>query len=114
MSGIDPTAAAADLAMSQGRQSAVRSADTAVSSAHGKANIAQVKKSATDFEAVFASEMLSHMFEGVGADPMFGGGNGEEMFKSVLIDQYGKALAQTGKLGIADKVAAELIKAQER
>ena len=72
----------------------------------------QIRKSATEFEAVFASEMLSHMFQGIGADPMFGGGNGEEMFRSLLVDQYGHALARSGTLGIADKVAAELIKAQ--
>lgn len=114
MSGADLKAPTADLAMTQLRQSAAKAADPTAKVGNGKMDLAQIKKSATDFEAVFATEMLSHMFEGIGADPMFGGGNGEEVFKSMMIDQYGHAIARSGSLGIADKVAAELIKAQER
>ena len=107
MAGMSMTAPTADVAMMAARQYA------SAGSLHGKADMAQIKKSATDFEAVFASEMLSHMFQGIGTDPMFGGGHGEDMFRSMLIDQFGHSLAQSGKLGIADKVTAELIKAQE-
>ena len=114
MSGIDTSLPTPDLATMQLRQSTAKAADATLKTGHGKIDMAQIKKSASDFEAVFATEMLSHMFEGISADPMFGGGNGEEVFKSMMIDEYGHAIARTGSLGIADKVAAELIKTQER
>ena len=114
MSGADFGAPSADLAMMQMRQSAAKAADPAAKTAQGGPDIAKIKKSATEFEAVFATEMLSHMFEGVGADPVTGGGNGEEIYKSMMTEQYGQAIARSGKLGIADKITAELLKAQER
>lgn len=107
-------APSADVAMMQMRQSAASTAAPTAKSGNGAPDLAKIKKSATEFEAVFATEMLSHMFEGVGVDPVTGGGNGEEIYKSMMIEQYGKAIAHSGALGIADKVAAELIKAQEK
>lgn len=113
MSGTEIGAPGADMAMMQMRQSAANAA--APTAKAGQAtDIAKVRKSATEFEAVFATEMLSHMFEGIGANPVTGGGNGEEIYKSMMIEQYGQAIARTGTLGIADKVTAALIKAQER
>ncbi len=106
MASVDTMTANADIAMLAARQSPS-------AGLHGKADMAQIRKSATEFEAVFANEMLSHMFQGVGTDPMFGGGHGEDAFKSMLVEQYGNAIARSGTLGIADRVTAELIKAQE-
>jgi Rod binding domain-containing protein len=71
------------------------------------------KKSAQDFESFFASQMLSEMFAGVKTDSMFGGGNGEDMFRSLLLDQYGKEIAKHGGLGIADSVMRTLTQHQE-
>jgi Rod binding domain-containing protein len=104
---------APDTAMLQMQQAALARAQSA--GAAGKSNPADlpaIRKAASDFESVFASEMLSHMFSGIGTNGMFGGGHGEEMFRSLLVDQYGKALARSGTLGIADQVAAQMIKAQ--
>ncbi|HLG88340.1 MAG TPA: rod-binding protein [Alphaproteobacteria bacterium] len=114
MSGTSIGAPSADVAMMQMRQSASSAAAPTGKAGNGSVDIAKIKKSATEFEAVFATEMLSHMFEGVGADPVTGGGNGEEIYKSMMIEQYGQAIARSGTLGIADKVAAALIKAQEK
>ena len=74
---------------------------------------AQVMKSARDFEAVFSTEMLSPMFEGVGVDPTFGGGHGEEMFKTMLLDQYGKQMAANDSLGMVHQIAGTLLNIQE-
>lgn len=77
-------------------------------------SMAAMKKSATDFEAVFVSQMFSQMFDGVSTDGMFGGGHGEEMFRSVLIDEYGKQVAKHGGLGIGDAVLRTMIATQEK
>lgn len=74
---------------------------------------AKAKETAQDFEAQFLSQMIEHMFAGVKASGLFDGGNGEEMFRSMLFDQFGKVLAKAGGIGIADAVQREILKAQE-
>lgn len=71
------------------------------------------KKAAQSFEAVFLSQMFGHMFEGVGKNTLFGGGAGEEMFRPMLLDEYGKLVAKKGGIGIADAVMRTLISQQE-
>lgn len=76
-------------------------------------NIEQARKTAQDFEAFFLSQMFQHMFAGIETDGMFGGGQGEEMWRSMLIDQYGKEVAAKGGVGIADQVMKVLLQSQE-
>jgi Rod binding domain-containing protein len=75
--------------------------------------LAKIDAAAKDFESVYAGEMLKPMFGTVKTDPMFGGGKGEETFKSLLLQQYGKKIADTGELGLAKYVKAEMIRMQE-
>lgn len=74
---------------------------------------AQIRKAANEFESTFVSQMLGHMFDGVEIDDTFGGGRGEEMFRPMLIEQFGKQITQRGGLGIANQVYRELLRAQE-
>jgi len=88
-------------------------ASTTVKAPVAGANVAATKKVAQQFEGVLVSEMLNDMFQGVGTGGMFGGGPGEEMFRSLMIDEYGKQIARQGGLGLADGVTRELLKRQE-
>ena len=72
----------------------------------------KLRELAEEFEAVFLSEMLRPMWKGIEAEPPFGGGQEEETFRSLLIDEYGKMLAGNGGVGIADSVLKELLKLQ--
>ncbi len=74
---------------------------------------AQARKAAVAFEAFFLARMLEPMFAGVSADGMFGGGQAEEVFNSMLIDQYGRLIAERGGIGLADRVLQEMLKSQE-
>ncbi len=77
------------------------------------ANQQDVDKVAKDFEAMFISQMLQSMFKDVKTDPVLGGGQSEEVFRSMLIDQYGKEMSQNGGLGLAPHIKAELLRMQE-
>lgn len=81
--------------------------------AHAAATDAQVTKVAQEYEGVFLSEMLKHMFEGVKTDDTFGGGHGEDMYRSFMTEEYGKMIVKTGGIGVADHVKAEMIRMQE-
>ena len=76
-------------------------------------NTSQVGKAAEDFEAVFINEFMGAMFEGIKTDGPFGGGPGESIFRSMMIDQYSKAVAKQGGFGLAAAVKKELLHAQE-
>lgn len=70
-------------------------------------------ETAKDFESQFLSTMTQSMFDGVKADSLFGGGQGEDMFRSMLVGQYSKEMTNAGGIGIADRIYSEILKLQE-
>jgi Rod binding domain-containing protein len=74
---------------------------------------AGIQKVSEDFEAFFASSVFEQMFAGLAPDPITGGGEGEEMFRSLMLQEYGKAVAKQHSLGIADVVQKQLLRLQE-
>ena len=72
-----------------------------------------IDKASKDFEGMFMTQMLQPMFEGIKPDELFGGGHGEEVMRSFMLQEYGKIIAKNGHLGIADAVKSEMIRAQQ-
>ena len=70
-------------------------------------------KSAKEFESVFISQFLGSMFSGIPTDGPFGGGEGEEMYRSLMVNEYGKAMESRGGFGLAASVTRQLLKHQE-
>ena len=73
----------------------------------------KIDQTAEEFEAQFISQMLENMFSTVETNPVLGGGEGEDMYRSLLVDEYGKLLARAGGMGVADHVKRELLRLQE-
>jgi|SRR5579862_2460998 len=71
------------------------------------------KKTGEDFEAFFLSQAFENMFSGIEADPVFGGGNGESIYRSLLIQEYSKVAAKSGTTGIGAEVTREILRLQE-
>jgi len=94
--------------------SAVTAAAPAQTLPAQRAGTSAVDKVSQQFEAVFISQFLGSMFEGVPTDGPFGGGQGEAMFRSFMLDEYGKQIAARGGFGIAPAIRRELLAAQER
>lgn len=84
-----------------------------VTAPHPTADASKARKVSQQFEGVLISEMLNDMFAGVKTDGMFGGGAGEDMFRTLMIDEYGKQVAKQGGLGLSDHITRELLKRQE-
>ncbi len=74
---------------------------------------ARADKSSKDYESVFISQFLGSMFSSIPTDSITGGGEGEEMFRSMMIDQYAKSIEHQGGFGIASQMKAELLKHQQ-
>ena len=60
-----------------------------------------LREAARDLEAAFLAEMLK--FSGAADSPdAFGGGPGEEQFRSFLVDAQARAIAENGGIGLAE------------
>ncbi len=77
------------------------------------ATLSSAKKAATDYEGVFISEFMGSMFQGISTDGPFGGGQGEEMFRSLMIDQYSKQVEARGGFGLSAAMTKQLLAHQE-
>ena len=80
-------------------------------SPHGKTR-AEIARTAKQFEATFISQMLGTMFQDMETAAPFGGGPGEQAFRSFLMEAIGKQMAQAGGLGLADEVTREMLRMQ--
>ena len=80
---------------------------------HAKASLETIDKNSKEFEGMFMTQMLQPMFEGMKVDPVFGGGHGEEVMRSFLVQEYGKAMSAHGGFGIAAAVKNAMIRAQD-
>jgi Rod binding domain-containing protein len=74
---------------------------------------AEADRAAKEFEAIFIGQMVSAMFDGVKSDGPFGGGYGETVFRSLMIEHYSKTIAEQGGFGLADQVKREILRLQE-
>lgn len=70
------------------------------------------RHTAEKFEAVFLGQMTQLMMESVETGDQFSGGHGEEMFRGVLAEKLGTAMAAKGGIGLAPAVMAQIIKLQ--
>ena len=77
------------------------------------ADAAKANWAAKEYESIFISQFLGSMFSGIKTDGVTGGGQGEEMFRSLMVNEYGKAFQQRGGFGLAAQMKNELLKHQE-
>lgn len=92
---------------------AVTTAAAAAAGPVGYGAAAKIHRTAQDFEQSFVSVMLGSMFQGVGSkDPAFGGGEGEEAFRSFFNDALAKGVVKHGGVGVSQAVERQLLKMQ--
>lgn len=112
MTATSPLPSAAELgyARSQGVAENQRSA---MKSAAASGNHEAVRQTAEKFEAQFISQMLGHMFKGIGTNSMFGGGEAEGMWRDFYIEEVGKVIAHRGGIGVSSVIERQLLQLQE-
>jgi Rod binding domain-containing protein len=73
----------------------------------------KARAAAEDFEAVFLNSMFSQMMTGIEGQGPFGGSQATGVWRSFLTNEYSKAFAKTGGIGLAKSVYDSLIAQQE-
>lgn len=74
----------------------------------------QINKISRDFEGLFIGMMLKSMHETVGKDPLTGGGRSEEIYRSLLDQEYVAAAVKRGGFGLAKQVEKDIIRQEGR
>lgn len=65
----------------------------------------RAEKLAKELQEVLAAKLLNTMYEGIKPDPIFGGGNSEKMFQSMLNDERAKII----DLGLVQAIKSQII-----
>lgn len=91
----------------------LNSASKLSSSGLKEKNRAKAEEAAESFEAFFMTRMMESMFDGVSTEGMFGGGQAEKIYRSLLLDEYGKEMAKVGSIGVKDYVMQAVLQMQE-
>lgn len=73
---------------------------------------AQLKALAGKFESTFISSTLQPMFSSLSTAAPFGGGQGEEAFRSFLVDAVAKQMTKSGGLGLSTSLQREFVRMQ--
>jgi flagellar protein FlgJ len=73
-------------------------------------NTQAAKKVAREFESLMVNEMIKSMRATAGKDPLTSGGRGEEIYQSMLDQEYAQAIARQGTVGLARYIEQQLIK----
>lgn len=74
----------------------------------------QAKKVAQDFEGLFVGMMMKSMRSTVPEDKLTGGGHGEEVYRSMLDQEYATASVKRGGMGLAKQIEKEIIRQESR
>ena len=101
-----------DLSIMDGGQLALQTSQIMPRMGHVD-SAAKAEKVARDFEAVFIGQMLQPMFKDIEAEEPFGGGQGQEIWKTMMVDEIGKQMAKAGGIGLASSVKHEILRMQE-
>ncbi len=69
----------------------------------------QIRKVAEEFESLFLEIVLKSMRSTVPKSGMMDGGNGEDVFRSMLDTEYAKSMAANRSSGIAESIENQLL-----
>ena len=74
----------------------------------------QAKKVSQDFEGLFVGMMMKTMRETIAKDKLTGGGHGEDVYRSLLDQQYTEAAVKRGGFGLAKMIEKDIIRQESR
>ena len=61
-----------------------------------------------DFESLFISQMVQQMFGESSGSEAFGSEDTDEVYKGLMVQEYGKIIQKNGGIGIASNIYKEL------
>lgn len=103
--GLSGKVGTANIGLEQGQ---LKSIERKAGSAQDRETL---RKSAKDFESIFVGMMLKSMRASIQKSGFLDGGNAEDIYKSMLDQEYSKMMSETGRMGLADTIERQLSRA---
>jgi len=75
--------------------------------------LARMRKQAEELEGVFLDTLMKEMFSSIDTKGDFGGGFAEETWRGMQAEQFAATMAESGGIGLADSLVADLLALQE-
>lgn len=69
----------------------------------------KIREQAKQYEIVFVAKMLEQAVPKGEEGMLFGGGHGNDIYRSMMIEQYAEAMVDDGGLGLTDQLAKEIL-----
>ncbi len=85
----------------------------ALPDAHALATSQTRQVAARQFEAMLIGELSNLMFSTIATDGPFGGGHAEGIYRGMMAEHVGTAIARRGGLGLVPALDAELLALQK-
>jgi peptidoglycan hydrolase FlgJ len=76
------------------------------------APVDKTRAQAENFEGMFISSMMQHMFTGIGKDGPLGSAPSVGPWRSLLTEQYAKSFVKAGGLGLANQIYKAMVARQ--
>lgn len=100
-------------ALSMGRMQAdVAASDSGIGRLKEGGDREEIKQVANEFESLFINMVLKSMRNTVQKSGFMDGGHAEEIYRSMLDDEYAKQMAAQRHTGIADQIEDFMLRAQ--
>jgi peptidoglycan hydrolase FlgJ len=74
--------------------------------------LARLRETAQDFEALFVAQMLATMTQGQGLG-LAGQSGQSDLYQDMFNQEVGKLVSRAGGVGVADAILREMLKMQE-
>jgi flagellar protein FlgJ len=74
----------------------------------------RLRKACKDFESLLVQQLLSKMRTSVPKSDLFGSKDKEEVFQSMLDEEYAKEVSESGSLGLGDLLYAQFAAQKKR
>lgn len=72
------------------------------------------ERAAAEFETFFLAQVFNTLQSDLSTEPPFGGGPGENAFRSFLVEEQARAMVQAGGIGLSDRLTQEILALQSR
>lgn len=112
--GISQITTSTDTAAAEKARQLQRQTAGGASGGLSEQQLKQAHKVSQDFEALMVGMMMKSMRATVGQDKLTGGGHGEEVYRSLLDQEYAAAAAKRGSLGLAPIIEKDIIRQESR
>lgn len=76
-------------------------------------HVERLRRQAEELEGMFLHTLVKQMFSGIETEGTFGGGFGEETWRSMQAEQLAQSMAEAGGIGLADHLLRDLIAVQQ-